>query len=998
MMSLFKWILVVASASVVSACPAGQCSRGDDSCTPGPLDCDDCEACHAGKYCKLWDAGDARAKCTATKLQSGGAESSCPAGKFSLAGAHACTPCTVGKWSSTAASACTNCAAGKHAAAASATACANCGAGTYSSAGASECTSCAVGTYSAAAASTCTNCSAGTYVATNGTSNCIDCAAGQFQPAAGETACQTCSPGRFMPREGSANCTECADRNRCGPGQQVEEACNATTDIRCTPCPSGRYNSKDTHSASACRECKTGRYMPIEGSRECTPCEGGRSQPEAGQASCLPCDVGRWSSSASSTTPALCDLNMPLRHPAAVGCDTQGAYNATDCSCAELPNYAYPSETHGHPTTSASTPCEEIEISRPRSESRDNRSHPEPRAGDLRHLCDVFGDPNFLLNRTEMWVKFAHDYYLRGSAKNAAAIAREVCAERQFFEIPCLELVQVGSALMQAHDEACALAGAAGAEANAFAVMEVPLTAGLHCEKGSPTCSSELEAWWDALQQTQTNFEQRTSTFFHDEQQAVQDRDTSDQHAADSHALEANCQASADGFAMQVQRFQEAINATQVALQIDEHALADNLNDRISAARSSFENAKDPKFWESDEGRLAKDAAKVAAWVVLYKVCEYKEDESKEVAEAAAVGILVPGMAAVAVEEGVEAVAWHEAAEKAEEEATEAAKAFAKDVLEIARKRRATLGMGCGEDTLDDCLRHKQEIQDLVDKQEGFQRFLETMDALTNLTQLAIDHNPDHALAEIPEVSLQLADLDMLAASVEAQTDFIDAAKDDALHEDVGQLIGFLKNKLKALSGYYNAVQQARFYHSQNERFQQMRTDANHRILSLEEQASKAETYTIAKRLHMCHDGLLLLAQQTKAFEMMTLLPSPPEVDGLFKGDRSLSAGRVDLADPRTYSEDSGMKQSGVTLDSYEDRLLQAQRALGTAYNTWQDGKNDCVSKQHKWIYLNVSAWQLQQLGDTGRKAGDQVDDKPSSEIVQRDLLWAILSAAAAAA
>jgi hypothetical protein len=31
------------------------------------------------------------------------------------------------------------------------------------------------------------------------------------------------------------------------------------------------------------------------------------------------------------------------------------------------------------------------------------------------------------------------------------------------------------------------------------------------------------------------------------------------------------------------------------------------------------------------------------------------------------------------------------------------------------------------------------------------------------------------------------------------------------------------------------------------------------------------------------------------------------------------------------------------------------------------------------------------------RKAGDQVDDKPSSEIVQRDLLWAILSAAAAA-
>ena len=854
--------------------------------------------------------------------------------------------------------------------------------------------------------SACTNCIAGMYVGTEGAASitaCIDCPAGKYQPWNGASACRTCDAGRFTPRSGSVECTEC---NTCGPGEQVREPCSTTSDIHCIPCRSGHYNAVNTVSMTACNTCESGRfaltegstqcsacdagkfqfysgqalcvtcdtgrwspsassfcfecdigsYAP-EGSRECTPCEAGRTQSETAQTSCLPCDVGRWSLNASSTDPATCNLRMPLRHPAAIGCDTRD--DTSNCTCMELPDYAYPAETPGHPETSANTPCEEI--SHPRTESPGNHSSTGP-SGDLRHMCITFSDANHLLNRTSMWLNFARDYYLRGSTENAAQIAREVCAERDFLEIPCFELERVTTALTDAYDGACALARVAEAEANAFAVAEVPLTAGFDCQTGGIACSPELKQWWDNMKATQQAFEQRRATFFQEQEHADEQQSSEQEHVVDALALQNERQASADGFALQIRRFEEQIVSTQAALQVDRTALTNSLNRRISAAQAEFDQARHPSFWNSDEGHLIEDAAVVTACAAIWIGAAVTSLPSGGLsfagaAEATASAIAIAGAMATTCA-------------PCEKTTINAAKHLAGDIMSVAKKRLETLNMNCGDDGYADCLEHKRQIAELLDKQEGFLKFTDTMGALQNLTRVAIDHNPNHATAEIPKVHLQLADLDLLAASAAIQEDFVDASKDDALHEHVEQLIGYLKNKLKALSGYYTAMQQVQLYHTQREHFQQRAANAAQVGIAAEERRRLQEAFMDDKRLHMCHNGLILLAQQATAFEMMTLEPIPSEVEGLFKGGRSLRVARVSLADPSSYSTalvDPSLDSTGLSPGSYEDRLLSAQRQLGRQYSLWQAGKNNCGSGQQRYIRLGLSGWQLRQLENIGQ-------------------------------
>ena len=161
-------------------------STGSTSSTSSPITtketttryCSSGQGCYSGK-CNLCGAGTYSSGSTTSAC------STCPAGKYSGAGASSCTSCPAGKYSSAGASGCTSCSAGTYSSS-GASSCSDCPAGKYSSAGASGCTSCSIGYYSAAKASSCTACtnapSSNAKYTSNATSNSCSwtCNSGYF--------------------------------------------------------------------------------------------------------------------------------------------------------------------------------------------------------------------------------------------------------------------------------------------------------------------------------------------------------------------------------------------------------------------------------------------------------------------------------------------------------------------------------------------------------------------------------------------------------------------------------------------------------------------------------------------------------------------------------------------------------------------------------------------------------------------------------------------------
>jgi hypothetical protein len=316
-------LLAVAATRAVRACPAGQCSRGDTCCTFPCGDCDNCEACHAGKYCaSAWPADDERAKCSR-------AEVPCPAGKSSAAGADACTPCAVGRYSAATATSCTACPAGTYAPlTGAADRCRDCASGTFSSdAGATACTACAIGKQSNARSSSCVDCPAGQYIGATAASSCIDCEAGRSQPAEGAASCLACDPGRFMDTAGSA-----------GP---------------CADCPAGTFVS--TAEATACVDCDLGTHQPSRGANA--------------QTDCGDCVVGRYHDLSNanhhlnSTACAVCPAGRTTSGPkrfhenSTVACDgcPPGKLGTDDGLCEDCPRGRYAAV----PASTVCVPCTE---------------------------------------------------------------------------------------------------------------------------------------------------------------------------------------------------------------------------------------------------------------------------------------------------------------------------------------------------------------------------------------------------------------------------------------------------------------------------------------------------------------------------------------------------------------------------------------------------------------------------------------------------------------
>ena len=152
----------------------------------------------------------------------GGVATKCPLGTYSTANdVSSCTVCAAGTYYTTTTTG-----------ASSNSICLACPVGKYSSAGATACTLCPVGTYRpSTGGSQCMTCPPGTESTATGASACQSCAAGKFSQTGTCVACQT---GTFAASTGSAACLSC------GPG-------NYGSSTSCIPCPIGTASAPHSH-------------------------------------------------------------------------------------------------------------------------------------------------------------------------------------------------------------------------------------------------------------------------------------------------------------------------------------------------------------------------------------------------------------------------------------------------------------------------------------------------------------------------------------------------------------------------------------------------------------------------------------------------------------------------------------------------------------------------------------------------------------------------------
>ncbi len=240
-------------------------------------------------------------------LQSGGistgaarvAYRQCPTGKFAR-GLH-CIDCSEGLYSDLLeAQKCTPCLPGTSTNVLTGSSfCFHCVPGKYSNAGASACTNCSAGyAVKTSGAAFCLPCPQGEYAAVNGSLECTACSPGKKQGAQGSIQCDPCEVGKAIDgfrRIGCAECTEGSATNRtgsitCSPCEFNTFQASKGAAV-CTACPRGTSSSGE--SQTSCPLCPIGTYG--DGSGTCTSCAAGRHAPDRGSTTCFLCLAGKFS-------------------------------------------------------------------------------------------------------------------------------------------------------------------------------------------------------------------------------------------------------------------------------------------------------------------------------------------------------------------------------------------------------------------------------------------------------------------------------------------------------------------------------------------------------------------------------------------------------------------------------------------------------------------------------------------------------------------------------
>ena len=111
----------------------------------------------------------------------------------------------------------------------------------------------------------------------------------------------------------------------CVPGDYLKNSAE-----RCTPCPSGRWNSdRGTISVNGCKPCGPGKYGHSTGAQSedsCTPCTKGKWSKSSGQSSdtCNDCPKGTYLALEGKTSQSACVECPEGRYNNAEGSPSEG--------------------------------------------------------------------------------------------------------------------------------------------------------------------------------------------------------------------------------------------------------------------------------------------------------------------------------------------------------------------------------------------------------------------------------------------------------------------------------------------------------------------------------------------------------------------------------------------------------------------------------------------------------------------------------------------------
>lgn len=323
-------VLVVATASAASSCPAGYISR-EGSCVPCPAgtyrqsgSANSCVACRAGTFQPARGAISSRLcrPCYPGSVSGKGSAkcSPCPRGRTSGFGASRCVRCPAGYEVSFTGASCNRCNSYSYAPSVNSPACKPCYYGIINKAR-TECRSCKVGDKCFACPRSmyrppggeCTKCPPGTAARTpfgKSVNDCKPCPAGSAR-GMWDSKCEKCPPGTSAPAPGA---TACRRDGTCPydsfiNARGVCETCmtgskrDAEKNI-CVKCPKG-YAGAGGRS-QVCRKCPNGSKVTPDGDEctcgdgyflrngTCKPCAAGsyRNNEEHRSFGCVPCPTG----------------------------------------------------------------------------------------------------------------------------------------------------------------------------------------------------------------------------------------------------------------------------------------------------------------------------------------------------------------------------------------------------------------------------------------------------------------------------------------------------------------------------------------------------------------------------------------------------------------------------------------------------------------------------------------------------------------------------------
>lgn len=524
----------------------------------------------------------------------------------------------------------------------------------------------------------------------------------------------------------------------------------------------------------------------------------------------------------------------------------------------------------------------------------------------LSDVCIRFGGKpaklfDRLHNRTSKWISRAHYYYLQAATDNAAILARQVCKERSFLDLLCLEALDAKSRrlLSKEYDEACEFANVTARAALAGEQFEPQQVQPLTFKEYDP-----LVQFWKFWIENLNNAKISTGMIMMQANTVTKDEKTNELMAT--------------AYLKTLRDIQKQIEQRRKVAGMDIQRLSSVLHGQLSSQQAALRNAiraANIKF----EARVVLESLGLMMSVAVAALCAQPE---------------VAIYAIKSAKEEALALAKKKALELAKEEAL----ALCHDALQYVETRKASCGLSNDKAFLKQCHQMQSKVGVLEGKLKDMHKFVSTITGLKNLADTVIDSRQAVPFNDLPHVALLRASLNTIQIDAKA-TAFARSSSNANIKitTDIEQLIALIRTKLDVLCNWYKAKLTAQSFHTRRQMYEKQA-----RLLSQfqPDSSNYASAWSQSKKLGImdaCHSLLRLLIHQTQSFQYIFLARIPG----------------VNTADLLRSVQQAPLKASDFKkkLEVYSNKLQQA-------FFDEKKKLNNCANQC--WSYLDIRLDELQ--------------------------------------